>query len=114
MKIGTPFYKTATILIALYGIVFWVGYFWQRPGHDEYNSIAFFLLPAGMIVLALGIAIAAIKTAPRWILGFSLFAFFAVGYYFISGNSWWFSSVGYSYLIIIAVSLGWSRYQAGR
>lgn len=82
MNPGGSFFKTAIILASLYGILFWLWFLWQRPGFDDDNASAFFLLPVAMMALSLMMAIAAAKATPKWVLGLSLVAFFPVGLYF--------------------------------
>lgn len=100
-------YKAIIILASLHGTLFWLWFLWQRPGYDADNGASAVFLSVAMITLSVMMVTATAKVAPKWVLGLSIVAFFPVGYYFMNGNSWWFSSVGCSYLVIMAASSGW-------
>lgn len=100
-------YKTVIILSSLYGTFFWLWFLLQRPGHDADNMVNAVFLAVTLIALSVIMITATAKAAPKWVLVTSIVAFFPVGYYFIGGNSWWYSSVGCAYLVIIAASSGW-------
>jgi len=106
MNLGA-IYKAIIILSSLHGTLFWLWFLWRRPGYDADDGASAVLLSAAMITLSVMIVTTAAKVAKKWVLCLSIVAFFPVGYYFIGGNSWWYSSVGFSYLVIMAASSAW-------